>query len=122
MGMYAGTTVEHLPELTIALKGTLAQALEHITEEEMQRAKNQLKAGVVMTRENCGAIAEWIARHLLVYDRYKTAEEILGLVDAVTIADMQRAGAHCFAGAPSVTALGPEGSVANARLIEQLAA
>jgi predicted Zn-dependent peptidase len=123
LGIYAGTTVEHLAELTGALKEVVGASLADISEAEMLRAKNQLKAGVVMSRENCGAIAEWIARHLLVYGRYKTAEEIVEMLDAVTIGDVQRSAGACFkAATPTVVALGPEGSVNNARLGEKLAA
>lgn len=123
LGFYAGTTVEHLPELTHALQDVVGDALGSITEAELLRAKNQLKAGVVMTRENCGATAEWIARHLLVYGRYKTADEIVGMLEAVTIPQMQQAGEACLKAAnPTIAALGPEGSVNNARLSEKFAA
>ncbi len=123
LGIYAGTTAEHLGELTVAIKEVVAGALNDISDAELLRAKNQLKAGVVMTRENCGAVSEWIARHLLVYGRYKTAEEIVGMLDAVTIPDMQRAAAHCFqAATPTIVALGPEGSVNNAALTQKFAA
>lgn len=122
LGIYAGTTVEHLGELTGALQDVVHGALDDISEAELVRARNQLKAGVVMTRENCGAVSEWIARHLLVYGRYKTAEEIITMLDSVTIADMQRAGRACLAAAPTVVALGPEGSVDHAQLLQKFAA
>jgi predicted Zn-dependent peptidase len=122
-GMYAGTTADHLDELTGALMGVVHGALDNITEAEIRRARNQLKAGVVMSRENCGSVAEWIARHLLVYNRYKTAEEIVGLLDAVTAEDLQRAGRKVLSCKnPTVAALGPEGSLMNARLLEKIAA
>lgn len=123
LGVYAGTTVEHLDELTGALNEVMAASIENISEAEMRRARNQLKAGVVMTRENCGAVVEWIARHMLVYGRYKTAEEIVGMIDAVTIDDVKRVGAECIAaGATVIAALGPNGSVNNAQLAAKLAA
>ncbi len=122
LGMYAGTTAEHLAELTGALKEVVQQSLGQLNAAEVTRAKNQLKAGVVMSRENCGAVAEWLARHVLVYGRYKTAEEIVGKLDAVTVEEMQRAASACFAAKPTIAALGPEGSVLDARLAEKLAA
>jgi len=123
LGLYAGTTVEHLSELTGALTDVCQHATQTITEQELLRAKNQLKSGVVMSRESTGAIVEWIARHLLVYGRYKTAEEIIGMLDAVTIADAARAGARALSsGKPTVAALGPVGSVNNAQLHEKFAA
>ncbi len=122
LGMYAGTTAEHLAELTGALKEVVAQSLESLGEAEITRARNQLKAGVVMSRENCGAVAEWLARHVLVYGRYKPAEEIIGKIDAVTAEEMRDVAARCFAAKPTIAALGPEGSVLGARLAEKLAA
>lgn len=123
LGFYAGTTVEHLPELVGALQDVVRDALHSITEPELLRARNQLKAGVVMTRENCGAVSEWIARHMLVYGRYKTADEIVGMLDAVTIDQMKRAGEACLRHAtPTIAALGPEGSVKDAGLSERFAA
>jgi predicted Zn-dependent peptidase len=120
--VYAGTTVEHLPELTGALNDVFAKSSLGITDAELLRAKNQLKSGVVMSRESSGAVAEWIARHLLVYGRYKTADEILAKIDAVTMADVARAGAAALCAAkPTVAALGPVGSVNKAQLSAKLA-
>jgi predicted Zn-dependent peptidase len=123
LGIYAGTTVEHLGELTGALKDVLHSMKDGVSEAELLRAKNQLKAGTVMTGENCGAIAEWIARHLHVYGEYRTADMLLAEIDAVTQADMVRMAQRCLQTAtPTVAALGPVGSVTNAGLTTRLAA
>ncbi len=123
LGIYAGTTVEHLSELTGALKDVLASMREGVSDAELLRAKNQLKAGTVMTRENCGSIAEWIARHLHVYGEYRTAEQLVGEIEAVTQADMVRMAELALSSAtPTVAALGPIGSVTNAQLTQKLAA
>jgi predicted Zn-dependent peptidase len=123
LGIYAGTTVEHLPELTGALKSVLASMKEGVSDAELLRAKNQLKAGTVMTGENCGSIAEWIARHLLVYGQYRTAQQLLAEIDAVTKEDMIRMAELCLSAAtPTVAALGPIGSVKHAGLSARLAA
>ena len=123
IGIYAGTTVEHLAELTAALKQVLASMKEGVSDAELLRAKNQMKAGTVMTGENCGAIAEWIARHLQVYGEYRTAEQLLAEIDAVTKDDMRRMAALALSTAtPTIAALGPIGSVNNAGLTMKLAA
>lgn len=123
LGIYAGTTVEHLAELTSALRDVLASMKDGVSEPELLRAKNQLKAGTVMTGENCGSVAEWIARHLHVYGEYRTAEQLLAEIDAVTQADMVRMAELCLSKAtPTVAALGPVGSVNNASLTAKLAA
>ncbi|MDX2095784.1 MAG: pitrilysin family protein [Alphaproteobacteria bacterium] len=123
LGIYAGTTAAHLPALTGALKRVLAGMREGVSDAELLRAKNQLKAGTVMTRENCGSIAEWIARHLHVYGEYRTATQLLAEIDAVTQADMVRmANLALSAATPTVAALGPIGSVNSANLSVKLAA
>jgi len=123
VGIYAGTTVEHVPELMLALKEVLAELPNGVSDMELLRAKNQLKAGLVMSRENCGAIAEWIARHIHIYGQYRTASELLAEIDKVTAADIARLAKKCFANAtPVVAALGPAGSVATAQLASKLAA
>ncbi len=123
VGIYAGTTAEHVPELMVALKEVLGEFKHSVSAPELLRAKNQMKANLVMSRENCGAIAEWIARHLHVYGRYRTAPELLAEIDAVTEADISRLAAKFFDHAtPVVAALGPVGSVTNAQLASRLAA
>ena len=123
VGIYAGTTAEHVPELMVALKEVLGEFKHSVSAPELLRAKNQMKANLVMTRENCGAIAEWIARHLHVYGRYRTAPELLAEIDAVTSDDISRLAAKFFDHAtPVVAALGPVGSVSNAQLASRLAA
>lgn len=123
VGMYAGTTVEHLPELTAGLKEVLASCRTGVSDEELLRAKNQLKANLVMTRESSGSIAEWIARHLLVYGRYRGAEELIGIIERVNADDVSRIAEGALATAvPVVAALGPVGSVHGAALSTRLAA
>lgn len=123
LGIYAGTTVEHLAELTGALKDVLAGMKNGISDEELLRAKNQLKAGTVMTRENCSSIAEWIARHLHVYGEYRTVDMLVAEIEAVTKADMVRMAELALGTTtPTVAALGPIGSVNNAALSMKLAA
>ena len=123
LGIYAGTTVEHLPELTGALKDVLASMKNGVSDAELLRAKNQLKAGTVMTRENCGSVAEWIARHLHVYGEYRTVDTLVAEIEAVTKDDMIRMAELCLSAAtPTVAALGPVGSVNHAGLSTKLRA
>ena len=111
LGIYAGTTQQKLPSLLEGLKRVLGTIELGVSAAELLRAKNQLKAGVVMTRESSGAIAEWIARHLHVHGRYKTADEILEQIEAITPEDIRRVAARSFNTTPAIAALGPEGSV-----------
>ena len=101
----------------------MASMREGVTDEELLRAKNQIKASVVMSRESSGTIAEWIARHILVYGEYRTADALLPQIDAITHDDMTRLVQLCLSTEkPTVAALGPEGSVNGMGLTAKLAA
>jgi predicted Zn-dependent peptidase len=121
-GIYAGTTKEKIPSLLEGLKNVLSTIELGVSAAELLRAKNQLKAGIVMTRESSGAIAEWIARHLHVHGRYKTADEILEQIEHITPEHIQRVATTMFHATPAVAALGPVGSVANVNFVQALAA
>lgn len=108
LGIYAATGEEQIAELMPALADVLNGAGEGISEHELLRAKNQLKANIVMARESIGSIAEWIGRHLLIHGRVKPAAEILAQIDALSLADMQRIAARYAGGSPlTLATLGP---------------
>lgn len=89
-GIYAATGEEKAPELLTAVCGEIMRLQDGVTEQELLRAKNQIKSSLLMSRESSASIAEWIGRHLLCYGRYRPAAEIAKLVDAVSAADMTR--------------------------------
>lgn len=123
LGIYAGTTREHLEQLLAALARVLHHMGEPVGAEELLRAKNQLKAGIVMARENPAAIADWMARHLLIYGRVKSAEEILAKIDAVTADQVAHAARQTLLmQRPAIAALGPKGSLAHIPWTQRLAA
>lgn len=107
LGIYAGTTPEHMAEMLAAIQQVSRSMQQGVTDDELLRARNQMKASIVMTRENVGNIAEWMARHMHVYGRVKSAEEILAAMDAVTGDDLVRVANQYLLAAPmTLTALG----------------
>ena len=105
------------------LKDVLASMKNGVSDAELLRAKNQMKAGTVMTRENCGSVAEWIARHLHVYGQYRNVDMLMAEINAVTKDDMVRMAELALSTTnPIIAALGPIGSVNHAQLATKLAA
>ncbi len=90
-GVYAGTAPDAVEPLMGVVWGEL-NALRHggPRQDEIDRAKAQLKAGLLMSLESSGARAEQMARHLLAHGRVLTPEELIARVDAVTADDVQR--------------------------------
>lgn len=82
---------------------------------ELQRAKAQLKAGLLMSLESSSARAEQMARHLIGHDRLISTEELISGVDAVSEADVRMFARRMVAGVPSIVVVGSgRGSTAQA--------
>jgi len=106
-GIYAGTGAESLAELVPMVCAEFTSVADTLQESEIQRARAQLKAGVLMALESTHARCEQAARHLLTYDRVIPHAETVARIEAVDHAAVQRVARRLLAGKPSVCALGP---------------
>jgi predicted Zn-dependent peptidase len=74
---------------------------------EVQRAKAQLKAGLLMSLESSSARAEQMARQLLVFDRLVPMAELTERVDNVTAESIRALAERLMTGGrPSVAIVG----------------
>ena len=85
----------------------IARLADTVSDEEVARARAQLRAGVLMALESTSARCEQVAQHLLVYGRVVPIEEIVARVDAVGVADVARLARRIFATPPTLAAVGP---------------
>ena len=107
-GLYAGTDATDVPELMRVVVGEITNAAETINEAEVERAKVQMKAGLLMALESSGARAEQLARQMFAWGRPIPLEEIVARVEAVTVESARAAGRALIGrGRPTVAALGP---------------
>ena len=81
-------------------------AREPIASREVERAKAQLKAGLLMSLESSSARAEQMARQLLVFDRLMPTEEIVARIEGVGVAAVEAIAASLVAARPSVVVAG----------------
>ncbi|MEM1360538.1 MAG: pitrilysin family protein [Pseudomonadota bacterium] len=86
--IYAGTSAEELPDLVGIMADELRKSAEDLTEEEVNRARVQMKAGLLMGLENASARAERLARLLAIWDRVPTLEETVAQINAVSASDV----------------------------------
>lgn len=107
INVYAATGPDLADELVNVVGGELCGLAEAVTENEVKRARAQLKAGLMMSLESPSARASQLARQLLLYDRIVDPEEIIAKVDAVDAAAVAKMARKVFSGAtPSVGAVG----------------
>lgn len=105
--LYAGTGEEQVAELVPVAVEELRRVQLDVTVDELNRAKAQLRASLLMSLESTGSRCEQIARQLQVHGRVIPVEETKARIAAVTVEDIQRAAARLFRGRPTLAALGP---------------
>mmetsp|Transcript_9102 Transcript_9102/g.13998 ORF Transcript_9102/g.13998 Transcript_9102/m.13998 type:complete len:474 (+) Transcript_9102:72-1493(+) len=88
-GIYAVAPDNKLDELMWHVMNNLVRLVHTPSDEEVERAKVNLKATMLMSLDGHSNIAEDIGRQLLTYGRRMTAAEIFSRIDAVTTADIK---------------------------------
>ena len=121
--VYAGTGEDQAEELVPVALEELRKVQHDVTEDELNRAKAQLRASLLMSLESTGSRCEQLARQLQVYGRIIPVEETKARIAGVTVEQVQAAAARMFRAAPTLAALGPAGKVPGLPAIaEKLAA
>jgi predicted Zn-dependent peptidase len=110
-GIYAGTGEKEVGELVPIVCDQLGAVAHDVTEEEVQRARTQLKSGLLMSREGTSNRCEQLAQHLLVYGHPLRVDELVSRIEAVDEAAVRRFVSRLTAGAPTVAAVGPLSSL-----------
>ena len=82
--IYAGTSAEEIDLLAGLTIDELKRASEDFSEAEIARARQQMKAGLLMGLESASSRAERLARMLAIWGRVPPIEETIDLIDAVT--------------------------------------
>jgi len=106
-GIYAGTGDKELAELMPVLCQEIRRLADSLEESEIARARNQLKAAILMSLESTGARAEQLGEQVLIYGRPIPVAEIVQRVEAVDVAAVARVARRIFSGRPSLAAIGP---------------
>ncbi|HEX9465803.1 MAG TPA: pitrilysin family protein [Alphaproteobacteria bacterium] len=110
-GVYAGTGEKETPELVEVLFEQLAAVRDPVPENELQRARTQMRAGILMSLESTGARMEALGSQLLIYGRPIPVEEMVRKINAVGAGDVAQVAHRIFSGRPTLAAMGPLGGL-----------
>ena len=114
LGVHVATGEGDVPELMRVLTGELCRAAADIGEDEVARARAQLKAGLLMSRESCASRAGQMARQILVHGRPLPLAELVERIDGVGRDDVRRVAEAILGGAaPTLASIGPVGGLPN---------
>ncbi len=124
MTIYSGTSGADVAGLSELCIDELKRSTEDMTVAELDRARNQMKAGLLMGLESPASRCERLARMVGIWGRVPDLDEVVGKIDAVTVQVLSDyAGRLCQKSAPSMALYGPvEQTPDIAVLAEKLAA
>lgn len=111
-GIHAATGQSDLAELVPVIVNELQKAGENITQEELNRARAQYRAGLVMSAESAASRASQIARQILLFGRPIPKEELVERLSALTVERLTDLSSRMFSTKPTIAAVGPVGSLA----------
>ena len=122
-GIYAGTGEAEAAELVPALCEQAVRLAAGLSPVELNRAKTQMKAGLLMSLESTSARCEQLAQHLLIHGSPFDPVDIVRRIEAVDDDAIRRVVARWRSGPPTLVGLGPVGGLEEFdRVRERLAA
>jgi predicted Zn-dependent peptidase len=122
-GIYAGTGESEAAELMPVTLEELAKVQHDVTGAELNRARAQLKAGLLMSLESTGSRCEQVARQWQIFGRIIPAAETVAKIEAVTEQDVREVAAKIFRTRPTLATIGPIKQVPRlSKIIDRLAA
>jgi len=105
---YAATEPEQLGALLPVMATTMRGLGEALEEEELARAKQLLKAGLLMAQESTLARAESFAGQVQVFGRLMSNADLLAPLEDVSAQDVRAAVAPLLAAPMTYVVIGPE--------------
>ena len=89
VGLYAGTRTENLPEAMATVDAELRRLVcEPVTDEELHRAKENLKGRIVLSLESSGARMNRLGSEVLAGAPLLSIDEVVERIEAVTTEDL----------------------------------
>ncbi|MEV6346068.1 pitrilysin family protein [Actinoplanes sp. NPDC051851] len=108
VGVYAGCAPGKAPEVLDLIRAELARvAASGITEEELSRGKGMVKGSYVLGLEDTGSRMSRLAKSELLHGHLMSVDDLLGRVDAVTVAEVGAIAADLFSVDLSLAVVGP---------------
>lgn len=106
--IYAGTGPEKLPEIIPVLCDEVVKIMQDpVGEDELARAKAQIRASLLMSRESMMSRSNRQAKYLMSFGTVPDTHKLVEQIDAITPARVQALSQRIFTGAPTLSALGP---------------
>lgn len=97
LSVYAGTSLDTAGKVVESVLGEFRKMRdEPIETEELRRAKDHLKGATLLALEGSGARMSNLARYHIYFDRHFTSQELIAMLEAVTVEEVQQVAQELF--------------------------
>ncbi|MBY0430792.1 MAG: insulinase family protein, partial [Rhodospirillales bacterium] len=105
--IYAGTGEDEVAEVVPVVCDEVMKVTQGVTAEELQRARAQLKASMLMSLESPSSRCEQLVRQVMAYGRPIPVAEVVAEIEKVDAEAVLRAARRILATTPTLAAIGP---------------
>lgn len=103
---YAATARREAAAASALIAEVIAETAETATQRELERARAQAKAGLLMSLESSWGQAGYVARQLAIKGRLVEPADVVAELEAVTLDQVRAAGAKLLAGPKASASIG----------------
>jgi len=105
-GVYCAAARSEAAQALALARDVLARTAETLSDEELERARAQAKAGLLMGLESVATRADHLARQIQIHGRIVPPSETVAELDAVTLAQARAAGQAALSGGGALATVG----------------
>ena len=122
--IYSGTSSENLKNLSDITISEMKRAAIDFEQAELDRARVQMKAGMLMGLESASSRVERLARMLIFWNRIPSLDEVVQKIDAVSLEDVRAFASNILLDQkPSLATYGPAANeISFSKLVDTLVA
>lgn len=107
--IYAGTSPEQTNDVITVIAEVLNEIREKgMTPEELSKAKEQLKASLLMGLESTGSRMSRLGKNELLIGEHPSLDELVERIESVSLEDTQLAAQFIFSGSSSLALISPD--------------
>lgn len=120
--IYAGTSHENLVKTSESLVDEILKICDNISKEELDRAKAQVRASIIMAEEKSSYKSEEIGRNYAIFGKYEGFDVLMGHINSTEESDIISIAREIFSTKPSLSVVGLDASaVEYDRIVARLA-
>lgn len=122
-GIYAGTAADDVNEMLSVSCRALHDMRDDMTDEEIERGKSQMRAGILMAQESVSGMTDSMARQLLLFGHVRAPQDVAEQVASLRKDDVVRVIERLTKQAmPTLSVIGPSDDVMSNDDMRQLIA